>query len=71
MTAVDDRPVNPSTATPIRPGREASRGWFMQLLLRLHFTAGLFIGPFILIAALSGAAYALGPRSSRSSTSMS
>lgn len=61
MTAVDDRPVNPSTATPIRPGREASRGWFMQLLLRLHFTAGLFIGPFILIAALSGAAYALGP----------
>ncbi|UXN21876.1 PepSY domain-containing protein [Curtobacterium flaccumfaciens] len=59
MTAVDDRPVNPLIATP--PGREARRGWFVQLLLRLHFTAGLFVGPFILIAALSGAAYALGP----------
>lgn len=40
MTAVDDRPVNPLTATATPPGREARRGWFVQLLLRLHFTAG-------------------------------
>jgi uncharacterized iron-regulated membrane protein len=32
------------------------------LLLRLHFYAGVFIGPFIFIAALSGAAYALTPQ---------
>jgi uncharacterized iron-regulated membrane protein len=71
VTATDDRhtpapnpapnpapaAVSPSTSRPV-PQR---RGWFGQLLLRLHFSAGLFIGPFILIAALSGAVYALGP----------
>lgn len=38
------------------------RGWFAQLLMRLHFFAGVFVGPFILIAALSGALYALTPQ---------
>lgn len=45
----------PSTTAP------TSRGWFAQLLLRLHFLAGLFVGPFILVAALSGAVYAAAP----------
>ncbi|GGL88700.1 PepSY domain-containing protein [Curtobacterium sp. Csp1] len=45
----------PSTAPP------PSRGWFAQLLLRLHFLAGLFVGPFVLVAALSGAVYAVAP----------
>lgn len=45
----------PVTAPP------PSRGWFTQLLLRLHFAAGLFVGPFILVAALSGALYAVAP----------
>ncbi|UBQ01904.1 PepSY-associated TM helix domain-containing protein [Curtobacterium sp. TXMA1] len=45
----------PATAPP------PSRGWFAQLLLRLHFTAGLFVGPFVLVAALSGAVYAVAP----------
>ena len=31
------------------------------LLSRLHLYIGLFIGPFILIAALSGIAYLLSP----------
>lgn len=31
------------------------------LLLRLHFYAGLFVGPFLLIAAVSGALYAVAP----------
>ena len=35
--------------------------WFTQLLRRLHFYAGIFVGPFILIAALSGALYAISP----------
>lgn len=37
------------------------RGWFAALLLRLHFYAGVFVGPFILIAAASGALYAIAP----------
>ncbi|BBZ21137.1 peptidase [Mycolicibacterium gadium] len=31
------------------------------LVLRLHFYAGLFVGPFLLIAAVSGALYAIAP----------
>lgn len=34
---------------------------FRALLARLHFYAGLFVAPFIIIAALSGALYALAP----------
>ncbi|MDF2990445.1 MAG: putative iron-regulated rane protein [Microbacterium sp.] len=37
------------------------KGWFTALLRRLHFFAGLLVGPFILVAALSGALYALTP----------
>lgn len=66
MTATDNRPITASAAESsappsVRPPRNTQRGWFGQFLLRLHFYAGLFIGPFILIAALSGAVYALGP----------
>ena len=32
------------------------------LLLRLHFYAGMFVGPFILIAAITGLLYALIPQ---------
>lgn len=50
------------TLTRDRPVPTASRaGWFPALLRRLHFYAGILIGPFILIAALSGAMYALSP----------
>jgi len=59
MTALDDRPATPLNRQEPAPDRR--RCWFGQLLLRLHFTAGVFVGPFILIAALSGAAYALSP----------
>ncbi|WP_423464508.1 PepSY-associated TM helix domain-containing protein [Promicromonospora sp. MS192] len=58
--------ATPSTAVPAaRPGRGGPRrrgpGWFGALLLRLHFYAGLLVGPFILVAAVSGALYALTP----------
>ncbi|KTR09787.1 PepSY-associated TM helix domain-containing protein [Curtobacterium luteum] len=49
------------TPAPAAPRPPASAGWFPQLLLRLHFLAGLFVGPFILVAALSGALYAVAP----------
>ncbi len=52
------------TTSPARPPRSATkrRGWFGALLLRLHFYAGVLVGPFILVAALSGALYALTPQ---------
>lgn len=34
----------------------------MQLLARLHFLIGLFVGPFLLVAAASGLIYALTPQ---------
>lgn len=43
------------------PGPDRRSGWFGQLLLRLHFYAGILVGPFILAAAISGALYALTP----------
>jgi len=39
----------------------SARRWEYPLLLRLHFYAGLLVGPFIFVAALSGALFALTP----------
>ncbi|MDQ1084840.1 MULTISPECIES: PepSY domain-containing protein [Microbacterium] len=56
MSAVSTRPDGPpATDTP------SARAWLLPLLRRLHFFAGLLVGPFILIAALSGGMYALAP----------
>ena len=57
LTAPDTAPHAP----PTEP-RTRRRGWFGALLLRLHFYAGILVGPFILVAALSGALYALTPQ---------
>ncbi|MEO3758250.1 PepSY domain-containing protein [Mycobacterium sp. B14F4] len=38
------------------------RGGLRPLLLRLHFYAGVFVGPFILIAAVTGLLYAVIPQ---------
>lgn len=43
----------PSPRPPARPR------WFVPLLLRLHTLAGIVVGPFLIVVALSGAAYAL------------
>ncbi|MET0318983.1 MAG: PepSY domain-containing protein, partial [Rhodococcus fascians] len=43
---------------PGRPDRSPPRP---SLVMRLHFYAGIFVGPFILIAALTGGLYALAP----------
>ena len=50
----------PSGTDPARQPRRA--GWLSPLLLRLHFYAGVFVGPFVLVAAASGALYALTPQ---------
>lgn len=46
----------------LRSPRPTSTRWGRQLLLRLHFYIGVFIGPFLLVAAVSGALYALSPQ---------
>jgi uncharacterized iron-regulated membrane protein len=65
-TAVSVTPEDKSERVRL-PGPEGPDGpvrrtrWFGPLLLRLHFYAGLLVGPFILVAAVSGALYALTP----------
>ncbi|MFF0946054.1 PepSY-associated TM helix domain-containing protein [Kocuria sp. CPCC 205300] len=55
--------IEPRPSLPSRP--PAPAGWVRQLLLRLHFYIGVFIGPFLLVAAVSGALYALSPQLER------
>lgn len=43
------------TSTPVGSAR------YRAFLLRLHFYAGIFVGPFLLIAAVSGGLYAIAP----------
>ncbi len=60
MTTIDaDQAPTPATSDPSPP--RVRKGWFTALLRRLHFYAGVLVGPFILVAALSGALYAITP----------
>lgn len=45
-----------------RASTQTAPRWGFDLLLRLHFYAGLLVGPFIFVAALSGAVFALTPQ---------
>ncbi|MFI8524800.1 PepSY-associated TM helix domain-containing protein [Promicromonospora sukumoe] len=56
LTGTDVPPASDPSPPPPRRGP-----WFGPLLRRLHFYAGLLVGPFILVAATSGALYALTP----------
>ncbi|MCI2956879.1 PepSY domain-containing protein [Agromyces atrinae] len=56
MTSTLDKPA----PAPLPPANR--KGWMPQLLLRLHFYAAILVGPFILVAATSGALYALAPQ---------
>ncbi|MFJ2840027.1 MULTISPECIES: PepSY-associated TM helix domain-containing protein [Nocardia] len=67
MSITDTRPAEeqPTSSPPASAGRPRSgtrRGARLYpLALRLHFYAGIFVAPFILIAALTGALYAIAP----------
>ncbi|MGY0501066.1 PepSY-associated TM helix domain-containing protein [Nocardia sp. FBN12] len=67
MSITDIRPAeeNSPSAPPAsgdRPRSGARRGLRLYpLAMRLHFYAGIFVAPFILIAALTGALYAIAP----------
>lgn len=58
---------NPATATDESqtpepsPSRQVGTAHYRAFLQRLHFYAGLFVGPFLLIAAVSGGLYAIAP----------
>lgn len=56
------RAARPPGAAPSRPGAWQS---LRPLVLRLHFLAGLFVAPFILVAAVSGGLYAITPQVDR------
>ncbi len=64
MTTSTPGRAAPSADPAVRP-EPAPRGrtadLLRPLLLRLHFLAGLFVAPFVLVAAVSGGLYALTP----------
>ncbi|MFS0705656.1 PepSY-associated TM helix domain-containing protein [Cellulomonas sp. 179-A 9B4 NHS] len=55
----DEHPPAPPPAAPDRPS-----GWaaLQPVLLRLHFYAGVLVGPFLLVAATTGLLYAFTPQ---------
>ncbi len=50
---------NDAPRTELNTSRKA--GAYRALLMRLHFYAGVFVGPFLLVAALTGGLYAIAP----------
>ncbi|MET0190184.1 MAG: PepSY-associated TM helix domain-containing protein [Pseudonocardia sediminis] len=64
-------PVEPDPPSDPSPGarpRSAGATWWAglrPLLMRLHFYAGLFVGPFLLVAAVTGLLYTLTPQIDR------
>jgi uncharacterized iron-regulated membrane protein len=62
MTTILTTEDTPPPTTPPTPRRGKRQPWFGALLLRLHFYAGILVGPFIVVAALSGALYAATPQ---------
>jgi len=65
--------ANPNLSTPIaesptparRPSPPRAGTGFGPLLLRLHFYAGIFVAPFLFVAALTGLAYTFTPQLDR------
>lgn len=56
MTTTPDDQLREESPPPVKPQS------IRPLLVRLHFYAGVFVGPFILIAAVTGLLYALIPQ---------
>jgi uncharacterized iron-regulated membrane protein len=57
------QPTIEETPPEHRPRQDSgTASWWRLLVLRLHFYVGVFVGPFLLVAATSGALYALSPQ---------
>ncbi|MEU7214398.1 PepSY-associated TM helix domain-containing protein [Nocardia iowensis] len=69
MTVSTTKTIDPDAelpAPPAAPGTQArrrptARNGLYALAMRLHFYAGIFVAPFILVAAVTGALYAISP----------
>lgn len=57
-----DGTANANAASATARTGDAHRSALHAVLLRLHFYIGLFVGPFILVAALTGTLYVLTPQ---------
>ena len=58
-----EQPTIEETSPKSHPQQDnGSASWWRLLVLRLHFYVGVFVGPFLLVAATSGALYALSPQ---------
>jgi uncharacterized iron-regulated membrane protein len=57
--------TNLAEAAATAPDRPARRGSLRPLLLRMHFYLGIFVGPFLFIAALTGLLYIFTPQLDR------
>ncbi|MEE2037425.1 PepSY-associated TM helix domain-containing protein [Nocardiopsis sp. CT-R113] len=57
-----ERQPDESAADRARPGRRGAWAALRPLVLRLHFYAGVFVAPFILVAAVSGLLYVWTPQ---------
>jgi uncharacterized iron-regulated membrane protein len=60
MSAPETERAQPHASNDSSPPKKKT-GNARSLILRLHFYAGIFIGPFILVAALTGGLYAVAP----------
>ncbi|MGW0249971.1 PepSY-associated TM helix domain-containing protein [Nocardia goodfellowii] len=63
MLTTETRLADASASPPPPAGSRtpATRNGLQALAMRLHFYAGVFVAPFILIAAVTGALYAISP----------
>ncbi|WP_308166878.1 PepSY-associated TM helix domain-containing protein [Nocardia albiluteola] len=61
MSTTEQSETATEPAPPPAPDRSETRNGLFALAMRLHFYAGVFVAPFILIAALTGALYAIAP----------
>ncbi|MGY4102699.1 PepSY-associated TM helix domain-containing protein [Nocardia sp. R16R-3T] len=59
MSITDTSPPDTESSAPAQETR--SRNGLYPLAMRSHFYAGIFVAPFILIAAVTGALYAISP----------
>ncbi|WP_252717154.1 PepSY-associated TM helix domain-containing protein, partial [Herbaspirillum sp. B65] len=62
MTTHSLQPAADGTAVTAASRARATVSAVQAVLLRLHFYIGLFVGPFILVAALTGTLYVLTPQ---------
>ncbi|MFX0575376.1 PepSY-associated TM helix domain-containing protein [Nocardia nepalensis] len=61
MSITDISPPDAETSAPAKETTTRPRNGLYPLAMRLHFYAGIFVAPFILIAAVTGALYAISP----------